>query len=270
MNNDELKKAQQIQLEIAKEIKRVCDLHNINYFLDSGTLLGAVRHKGFIPWDDDLDIGMLFEDYTKFIEEASYDLSDLYFVQTWDNDPYYPLPFLKVRKKGTSFREKKSNNKELDGVYVDVFPYLRFDGSFDKQKTIARKLMFIFRILLMKCGNKPWSTDTGFSIGKVVFYIPFKIISLFFTKKKLIKKYKKILPVLDYDTKLQYLVCAEPKPYYYESKWAKELVELQFEDCSFKCSKYYHEILTSYYGTYMQLPPESERENRHIVINPSF
>ncbi|MDE5990369.1 MAG: LicD family protein, partial [Clostridia bacterium] len=92
MDKDVLRKVQLLQLKIAKEIKRICDKNNIDYILDSGTLLGAVRHKGFIPWDDDMDIAMTREEYNRFIDVAKIELGEEYFFQTWDTDNNYPMP----------------------------------------------------------------------------------------------------------------------------------------------------------------------------------
>ena len=105
MDRETLRQVQLDQLEIAKDIKRVCEENGIRYHLAFGSLLGAVRHKGFIPWDDDMDFGMLREDYERFLEIAPKKLKDEFFLQTWHTDPYYPLAFAKVRKKGTVFQE---------------------------------------------------------------------------------------------------------------------------------------------------------------------
>ena len=97
-----------IQLEMLKEVKRICEEHDIKYFLDSGTLLGAIRHKGFIPWDDDLDVAFIREEYNKFLNVASKELDNRFFLQTWNNDNEYALPFSKIRMNNTKFVENNS------------------------------------------------------------------------------------------------------------------------------------------------------------------
>ena len=101
--DNQLRLCQLRQLSIAKEIQRICKKHKIIFFLNAGTLLGAVRHQGFIPWDDDLDVGMLRSEYDRFIDIASKELDEAYFLQTWDSDPKYPMPFAKIRLNGTKY-----------------------------------------------------------------------------------------------------------------------------------------------------------------------
>ena len=124
MDEQTLRRVQLTQLSIAKEIKRVCDKYGIEYILDSGTLLGAVRHRGFIPWDDDMDIAMTRENYDKFVSVAQTEFKDKYFLQTWETDKNCPFPFAKVRLNGTSYVENVCEHADIHkGIYVDVFPY---------------------------------------------------------------------------------------------------------------------------------------------------
>src|SRR5690554_5979187 len=124
MNNLQLAKVHKVQLEIANEVKRICEKNNIKYFMIAGTLLGAVRHRGFIPWDDDLDIGMLRNDYKRFIELAAKELNDTYYLETWYTSSGYGMPFAKIRKNDTRYIEKSSKDVKCHpGIFIDIFPF---------------------------------------------------------------------------------------------------------------------------------------------------
>lgn len=135
MNNQYLQKyqaqtlraCQLKQIEILDEIDAVCRRHNIPYWLDAGTLLGAVRHGGFIPWDDDIDIGMNTEDVERFLEVAPQELPPHLFVQTPENEPTKE-PLVKVRDLNSFFVEGGDNFQAPyeKGVYVDIFPFVTF------------------------------------------------------------------------------------------------------------------------------------------------
>lgn len=121
----ETRAEQLLLLEILKEVKAICIKHNIKYWLIAGTLLGCVRSGGFIPWDDDLDIAMLREDYDKFSKIAPKELPKEYFYQTKKTDKYFPHNFAKIRRNGTLLVEttEKYPEKYHQGIFVDVFPF---------------------------------------------------------------------------------------------------------------------------------------------------
>ena len=118
-----LTKLHQVQIELLDEFVRICEKHNLTYFLIYGTLLGEVRHQGVIPWDDDIDVGMPRSDYDKFLKIAPTELDSKYFLDCLEyNDDYY-LPFAKIKKNGTIFDEEIShclNNHK--GIFMDIFP----------------------------------------------------------------------------------------------------------------------------------------------------
>ena len=120
----ELKVTQQNLLDLMITLDGICRKENISYSLHGGTLLGAVRENGFIPWDDDMDIGMLRADYEKFLNVAKEKLNKKYFLQTWDTDEKFALPFAKIRLNGTKYIEHNSKNVDIhNGIYIDIFPY---------------------------------------------------------------------------------------------------------------------------------------------------
>lgn len=127
-----LRKAQRIMLEMLVEFDAICEKHNLQYWLDSGTLLGAVRHKGFIPWDDDIDISMPVEDYHKFQELAEEELSDAIFFQTMQTDPKFKFDYMKLRSNKASIVEFHEADQEVgyhQGVFVDIFPMLTLPNT---------------------------------------------------------------------------------------------------------------------------------------------
>lgn len=118
-----LRRVQMIELDILKEVDRICRRHHIEYFLDAGTALGAVRHGGFIPWDDDIDIGMLRRDYERFLSVARTELGSEYFLQNYQTDGA-PIMFSKVHRNDTTFVEFRLRNLPIaKGVFIDIFPY---------------------------------------------------------------------------------------------------------------------------------------------------
>jgi lipopolysaccharide cholinephosphotransferase len=142
MDKKILKKLQDTELEILCDIDRVCRENNIKYFLMFGTLLGAVRHKGFIPWDDDIDIGMEREDYEKFLKIAPKKLKSKFSIDNININKNYYLPYLKVKNNNTIFLEKNAvNYNGNNGMWVDIFP---FDNYKTNKKGFLFKLKFKF------------------------------------------------------------------------------------------------------------------------------
>lgn len=142
------------EVEILDEIVRICNKFNLTYYLIGGTLLGAVRHKGFIPWDDDLDIAMPRKDYDKFCQLCTAELDTKYYLHSIDTDPEYWLPFVKIRKKNTLFNEQ--NIAEIHarkGIFVDIFPLddAKCETSFE-QRVRTKAIKRLASVITMKRG----------------------------------------------------------------------------------------------------------------------
>ena len=269
--NKQLKIVHELELKIALEIKRICEMHDIKYFLTAGTLLGAVRHGGFSPWDDDMDIGMLREDYNKFLEACEQDLGPDFFMQTWDSDPNYPFSYGKLRLKNTRFIEGFSKKSSLieNGIFVDIFPFDNVPNDVTEKLKQRRRYFLCKRILWIKKGMGT-NMKEGSLKQRIKYYL-FLLASCFVPYETVKNYYKKVQ--VKYNNEPSLLVVTDGS-YNYDKEsikreWVENLELIPFENEEFLSYKGRIEYLEYFYGDYMKLPPE-EKRNRHLLLQVDF
>lgn len=264
--NNELKKLQLTELEILKVIDDFCNKHNIEYSLYAGTMLGAVRHHGFIPWDDDLDICMSRENYDRFIAEWNCSAPKGYILQNKDNTPAFSQSFSKIRKENTTFfQELDTPGQYHMGIFVDVFPIDRMPNG------VIKKQLFYFRCMKYQLLTREFIPPKGNLFIRIVS----KMI-LWITPKK--SRQRKRNNLLDKITQYNNESCNNMVAIETVSTFRTPLpmdlldtfISIDFEDGIFKCSKKYEEYLRIKYSDYMQLPPVDERTWTHHPIIIDF
>ena len=262
-NTSKQKQLQKAQLKIAREIKRICEKNNINYFLDGGSMLGAIRHKGFIPWDDDMDIGMLDEDYNKFLEVAPKELGKEFFLDNYETNKEYGLVFSKVKLRNTIYREKLGPVlAEHQEIFVDVFPYFYRPENDKDRKKQSNKLRILSQILMAQSGFKVWKGNRGISKLK---FVPIILLAKILNKEKVYNKQKTIynecknISIVGVHDSVLYIY------WYFKKSYLEKFIDAEFENEKFKIPANYHEILTTGYGDYMILPPVEERRTHDIL-----
>ncbi len=262
-----LNKMQTLQLKISKDFRDVCEKNNIPYFMCGGTMLGAIRHKGFIPWDDDMDFGMTRDNYERFLEIAQKELGDDYFVQTWETDLGYGLPFAKIRLNGTEFVEKNSADAKIHkGIYIDIFPWDNVPDDENLKLKQWNQVHFWWHLLMNKC-KYDYVNRTSFikKVGAVAFKLFSKFVPLKTIHKNLYKNMTKYRN--ESECKAANFCGGSPlKKETWERRWLYEHALYQFENEEFKGPKEFDEYLTHFFGDYMTPPPENKRYVGHGII----
>lgn len=265
MTKEELRRMQLIQLELLQEVDRICTKHHISYSVEGGTLLGAVRHGGFIPWDDDVDIAMVRSEYRKFCKVCKKELdSEKYFFQNHDTDPEYRWGYAKVLKNGTSFvRYGQEHLKMRRGVYVEIFP---MDGI--PEGPIEKKFYNFLRVC---CRKVMWSEVGKISCKSIGMRLWFGMVNripvdkAFAMLEFLSKKYD--------ERRARYVTClsfpdcwvkGEPgfkREYYLNTK------RMLFEGEEINVPQKETELLVTLYGNDYMTPPPEKEWGTHIPVS---
>lgn len=257
MEKDVLYKLQQTQLEILLEVTEICNRNKLKYFLIGGTLLGAVRHKGFIPWDDDLDIAMPRKDYEEFIKICKTELSDKYFLHHYSTDDKYWLPFLKIRKNNTIFDEEMIEAIECHkGIFIDIFPLDNANKQTsifqDIQVKICKSLTTIIMIKRKIKFNRKIKLSTKL-MASLIGIIPIKTLNRIQTYIMSLNKHEEAKFYLNIGSNYNYIKQTIEKDRYLPA------TKLEFEKYYFSAPKDWDYILKRIYKDYMVLPDEKDR-----------
>ena len=263
MDEQTLKHLQKVQLMILKDFIEICNKNNLDYYLFYGTLIGAVRHKGFIPWDDDIDIAMFREDYEKFLEAFKKEKSDKYeLLETRYQDDYFFI-FGKMSLKNTSYGENWSGQVSFKlGIFIDIFVIENVPDNKIK-RFFFRKKCFIYDKLLAIAAIK-FDKNYPFYIRATT-----NTLHTILNKLNLNTKYfqKKVINTMKkYGNKDTTYVCelSDECQSYYKKSDLTPPIKVKFEDIEVKIPNNYDAVLKTIYGDYMKIPPENERVTHNI------
>jgi len=248
--------------EVLKKIKTICDGNHLRYYLAFGTLIGAIRHDGFIPWDDDIDVIMPRPDYEKFLSYCHIHEKELgnFALKHYTTDKKYIYPI--ARFVDTNYIIQYNDAKDYGlGLFVDIYP---FDGYNPDDKKSLRKIKRNIRLIDL-CGHRKFIKSRKWY--KTIFKLPAFFFSRFVNLNKLIEKTDKLAQKYPYDTSI-YVNCSTwDWPFFsYKKEWFENSTMHIFVDQQFNVPKDYDKVLRIKYGDYMKLPPENEQKGHHDYL----
>lgn len=252
---------QNISLELLRTFKQICLENNLRYFLAYGTLLGAVRHKGFIPWDDDIDVCMPREDYNKFIDCCKN--YNVHLECNEINDNYY-YTFAKLIMPGTLIVPDYGGMRVPLGVYIDIFPLDGLGATKKEAKKRINSIKYLHYIIRANTKEKYYQTKVNSKKQAILKYCV-HFLAKMLNKQKVYNKVDQISKELPFDS-TEYVGICEGVFYQKEimhHKYYSESIQKPFEVELYSIPVGYDAILTSLYGDYMTPPPPEKRVPKH-------
>lgn len=262
---DELKQLQQAELGILLEVDKLCTENQIPYFLDSGAALGAVRHNGFIPWDDDIDIGMLRPDYERFVELAKDKLGVEYIVSNAEINSTHAACFTKIWLKNTIFETAESRDAGLNqGIFIDIIPYDLLAEDADVAQKQSRRGRFWQKVSYLYHSKRITLPHGGLLGGleKIACCIAHYACRLLFTHESIVRQFKKAIDAGQNSGSQQYAILSwyTKQPFAIEDLFPVQYAD--FEGHKLPIPGNVNKYLANLYGaSWSDLPPEGKRRN---------
>ncbi|MBQ9118351.1 MAG: LicD family protein [Clostridia bacterium] len=257
-------KLKEIQVNMLKNFIAVCEKLGLTYYALGGTVLGAIRHGGYIPWDDDIDVGLMRKDYEVFVKEGQKYLKDGYFLQTYDMDKF-PINFAKIRDENTTFVESTTAHIKgvSNGAYIDIFPLDYYPEVKGKAYHKKKRKYETFMIAAAGYRNLSMKTRLRQMWGKVLITLNPSLNSV----EKIIKKREELFASVTESTVIANNCGAwDEKEVMPISVFGKG-VKVAFEDIQILVPENYDEYLTRLYGDYMTPPPVDKQVPHHAVTD---
>lgn len=260
ITQDTINRVQVVECEVMEVIDAICRNHDLTYFAIGGTALGAVRHQGFIPWDDDIDIGMPRKDYEAFLRYASEELPRDYFLQTFATEKKSPFYFAKIRKNNTKFVEYYLKDLDIhQGIFVDIFPFDNVPQNPTLCNLHFRLCRGLYQLYLSKslttvCSSRFEQKDNRKGVLRKILHtlllpVPKKL--LFFLLDRSVQMFNgKPCTEISHIVRRRLRVRLED---------LYPVASLPFEQMLMPVPKNYHAYLSAQFGDYSILPPEGKR-----------
>ena len=265
-----LKKLQQTELQILVHFTELCAEHHLTYYLMDGTLLGAVRHAGFVPWDDDVDVAMPREDYERLIELLSRDGAYPYQLKNYQKDPTYTKRVTRIVDERVQVHHSSYVNNAVENAWIDIFPLDAVPNNILIRSLWKIRFLAVMMFYYYSCFDSNVNLDRKDRPLFVRMLIRFGQITKIGRKlntRKLLDRMEAILKKVNHD-KAQFWVIPYSSYLFkeqYRKEWFGEGKELPFEGHIFRVPDGYREILEHLYGDYMQLPPVEKRAKHTIT-----
>lgn len=254
-------------LEILKKIDEICRQEKLKYCLAYGTLIGAVRHKGFIPWDDDIDIMMPRADYDKLVDFFIEHKQELYPFEILNKNVNEKYPFMISRVSDSRYVLDVDNESPYGiGLFVDIYP-LDGAGNSVEEYTRRKKDASRWASLCFLSTRRTIKRENTASVFKYILKFPAFFVAKVLGRDFFMRKLDLIQKKCDYENS-KYIGCMiwasdDGVRTIFPKEWFDKMIDVEFEGCLFKAPKEYDKILSRGYGNYMELPPENKRIAHH-------
>ena len=271
---EELDTLHEKMMILLKAFAEICEKHHLTYILYGGSLIGAVRHNGFIPWDDDLDVAMPREDYDRFLKIAKDELPEDIFLQTFETDPHTCHYFTKLRLNNTLFLEAATRSLPMHhGIFMDIFPLDKLPESTWKQRFFDIRYSFMHQILTAKCtGYTMCPVDSLQNAVKALIRFSLHIILILVSKKWIFYRYDMLARTYNSSGGKRYISAVSGSRYwqYLSEDELLPTVFHDFEGEKVRIPNGYHAVLTRRFGDYMTPPPIKDRAGHHRPLKIQY